>query len=105
MHDNKRTGYDKTVRNPRPRTLKRKNLDIGHSLPDRSGLLELQLPGRLGEPGVEGLKQDTWGSADAGLVGHETESDAAAVDPRAAVGAVKRETVSQILQGASRPFY
>ena len=25
MHDNKRTGYDKTVRNPRPRTLKRKN--------------------------------------------------------------------------------
>ena len=26
MHDNKRTGYDKTVRNPRPRTLKRKNL-------------------------------------------------------------------------------
>src|SRR5271157_3463674 len=27
MHDNKRTGYDKTVRNPRPRTLKRKNLD------------------------------------------------------------------------------
>ena len=27
MHDNKRTGYDKTVRNPRPRTLKRKNPD------------------------------------------------------------------------------
>ena len=26
MHANKRTGYDKTVRNPRPRTLKRKNL-------------------------------------------------------------------------------
>ena len=25
MHANKRTGYDKTVRNPRPRTLKRKN--------------------------------------------------------------------------------
>src|SRR5271166_5549204 len=25
MHDNKRTGYDKTLRNPRPRTLKRKN--------------------------------------------------------------------------------
>ncbi len=28
MHDNKRTGYDKTVRNPRPRTLKRKNPEI-----------------------------------------------------------------------------
>src|SRR5271166_2279509 len=28
MHANKRTGYDKTVRNPRPRTLKRKNQQI-----------------------------------------------------------------------------
>ena len=28
MHDNKRTGYDKTVRNPRPRTLKRKNRGV-----------------------------------------------------------------------------
>ena len=27
MHANKRTGYEKTVRNPRPRTLKRKNPD------------------------------------------------------------------------------
>src|SRR5208337_1902623 len=28
MHANKRTGYGKTVRNPRPRTLKRKNQQI-----------------------------------------------------------------------------
>ena len=33
MHDNKRTGYDKTVRNPRPRTLKRKNPNYSVTVP------------------------------------------------------------------------
>ena len=33
MHANKRTGYDKTVRNPRPRTLKRKNPDVFGIMP------------------------------------------------------------------------
>jgi hypothetical protein len=80
-------------------------VDVGHGLPDRGGLLELQLPGRLGEFGVEGLKQDTRDTANVRAVGHETLSDAAAVDPRAAVGAVEQETVFQILQqGASRPL-
>lgn len=73
-------------------------VDVGHGLPDRGGLLELQLPGRLGEFGVEGLKQDTRDTANVRAVGHETVSDAAAIDPRAAVGAVEQETVFQILQ-------
>ena len=38
MHANKRTGYDKTVRNPRPRTLKRKNREIGRL--DGEGLVD-----------------------------------------------------------------
>ena len=77
-------------------------VDVGHGLPDRGDLLELQLPGRLGEFGVEGLKQDTRDTANVRAVGHETVSDAAAVDPRAAVGAVEQGASRQLLRRSGR---
>ena len=46
MHANKRTGYDKTVRNPRPRTLKRKNHNFRQcvdKLPDKRLAEKLKL--------------------------------------------------------------
>ena len=52
MHANKRTGYDKTVRNPRPRTLKRKNRKLhGLRRPGFDGVsstaFDSALPGAL----------------------------------------------------------
>ena len=73
-------------------------VDVGDGLPDRRGLLELELPGRRGELGVEGLEQGTRGAADARAVGHEAVSDPAAVDQVAAEGGVEQEAVFQTLQ-------
>ena len=60
-------------------------LYVADGLPDSRGLLELEFPGRRRKLGVECLEQDARSTTDAGPIGHETEGDAAAVNPRAAV--------------------
>ena len=49
MHDNKRTGYDKTVRNPRPRTLKRKNPGCDQTNRGQDALVEQSIERRSGD--------------------------------------------------------
>ena len=56
MHANKRTGYDKTVRNPRPRTLKRKNRKFR---PDRDRQGRKRPRGRLAVHSLECLEDRT----------------------------------------------
>ena len=67
MHANKRTGYDKTVRNPRPRTLKRRNL-AGNTIEAKfiaDQLIEQGIPAvadrRNGNFSIGGWRPEMWG--------------------------------------------
>ncbi len=66
-------------------------IDVGDTLPERRGLLDLVLPGRRRVVRVQRLEERARDAADAGAVGHETVGDPAVVGPLIAKVRVEQE--------------